>query len=92
MRIGKTLPYSAVFYYSLTVNVILRFDQTTNKSLLLMQDALGRVRSCDIVFLKKGTPNIVWSNCRQVLLFSIKNGRSCRIIMAKGNDYWFYHE
>ena len=37
-----------------------------------MQDALGRVRGFVIVFLKQGTPNIVWSNGKQVLLFSIK--------------------
>ena len=40
-----------------------------------MQDALGRVGGFVIVFLKQDTPNIVWSNGRQVLLFSIKNGR-----------------
>jgi len=37
-----------------------------------MQEALGRVRGFNIVFLKQGTPNIVWSNCRRILLFSIK--------------------
>jgi len=31
-----------------------------------MEDALGRVRDFVIVFLKQGTPNIVWSNCKQV--------------------------
>ena len=39
-----------------------------------MQDALGRVRGFVIVFLNQGTPNIVWSNCKRVLLFSINNG------------------
>jgi len=39
-----------------------------------MQDALGRVGGFVIVFIKQGTPNIDWSNGRQILLFSIKNG------------------
>jgi len=42
------------------------FDKTTNKPGLLMQDALGRVGGFVIVFLKQGTPNIVWSNCKQI--------------------------
>jgi len=37
----------------------MEFDQTTNKSGLLMQDALGRVRGFAIVFLKQDTPTFV---------------------------------
>jgi len=38
-----------------------------------MQGALERARGFVIVYLKEGTPNIVWLNCKPVFLFSIKN-------------------
>jgi len=41
------------------------FDQTTNFLGILMQDTLGRGKGF-IVLLQQGTPNIVWSNCKQV--------------------------
>jgi len=73
MWLGKTLPYSADCSVLLLFSSECNFDRT-NRSGLLMQDALGRVRCFVIVFLKQGTPNIFWSNCTMVLLFSIKNG------------------
>ena len=63
--------------FSILCSVLLLFSSECNltkqhQSGLLIQDALGRVRSFFIVFLKQDTPTIVWSKCRWVLLSSIK--------------------
>ena len=56
-----------------------------------MQDALGRVRGFVIVFLKQGTPNIVWSNCKRVLLFSINNGMTpLNMAKTKGTNVYLH--